>query len=593
MGRTQRNGTASGAKRGARSRVSALKNERVTRSSRARLTSGLDDPAQVERELNEQLKQMGLYAANTTGDGNCLFRALSDQLYGSPAQHARLRQETCDHLASHADRFAAFVDDRPFDDYVRLMRENGTYGGHLELHAFAQMTQKRIKIVQPGLVYVVSAEDESPEAVKAREAKERERLRIQDTIAPGTEGPPPSDREQRRLKREESRQRKKQSAQALASKEEIVIVDSAEPAAAAAAAPAAPTPAPPAPEALVEAYGPLYIAYHNWEHYSSIRNLDGPHTGLPRIKERLPEAADDNHDEAESDTTKAKAGIASDEAATSVEKMVMDSTRGQYSLAEVRALLQGNNQDWAQVVEILVEREIAQDEERVGAELQAVLADEPGQSTGAKSLTPPTSLPDHMRWRATSPASVDTSVTQSSGEGDSPSTHTTTEEGIDPGSRPPSIARSSRANTPAADRLSTKRLASADLSAIHNLRGPKRRSQSRSSEEEEEQTNTPPSSGDERAPSPVAERSQCDGQGNEVYEIIKRGRGRPRKDGLPNKSSVAIKRKVPTPREKRDAAIARKRERQLEKVAKAKEPSPATAQSKAATEVRGFRELKI
>jgi hypothetical protein len=26
-----------------------------------------------------------------------------------------------------------------------------------------------------------------------------------------------------------------------------------------------------------------HIAYHNWEHYSSIRNLDGPHTGLPEV----------------------------------------------------------------------------------------------------------------------------------------------------------------------------------------------------------------------------------------------------------------------------------------------------------------------
>ena len=26
-----------------------------------------------------------------------------------------------------------------------------------------------------------------------------------------------------------------------------------------------------------------HIAYHIWEHYSSIRNLDGPHTGMPNV----------------------------------------------------------------------------------------------------------------------------------------------------------------------------------------------------------------------------------------------------------------------------------------------------------------------
>ncbi|EPQ30701.1 uncharacterized protein PFL1_01602 [Pseudozyma flocculosa PF-1] len=618
MGRAQRNGTAAvaaGTRRSARTKVNAVKNERVTRSSRARLTNGLDDPAQVEKELNEQLKLMSLYAANTTGDGNCLFRALSDQLYGFPTQHARLRQETCDHLAAHADRFAGFVDDQPFDAYVRLMRENGTYGGHLELHAFAQMMQKQIKIVQPGLVYVVSADDDSPEAVRSREDREQERLRMQNSIAPGSEGPPPSSREQRRAKRTESRARKKESAQKLAGQDDTAVsADASESTVeandVASTSKAGAVEAQPS-DALVEAYGPLYIAYHNWEHYSSIRNIDGPHTGLPRIKERSVAAA---QDDASSASRASKAGTGTIGEAeedgdggepTSTEKMVLESTRGQYSLAEVRSLLKEHNQDWAQVVEVLVEREIAQDEAAVGSELQALPASVSGQSEAAAgTLAPPTSLPDHMRqWRATSPSSVDTSATHSSGEGDSPSTHATTEEGIDLGPGSPSVSQSSRANTPGADRLSTKRAASADLSAIRNLRGPKRRSQSRSSDESGSVCALSPTV--EGPSTPAAEESvegaaqaeddddDDEAEDKAVYEIIKRGRGRPRKDGLPNKSSVVIKRKVPTPREKRDAAVLRKRERQLEKIAKAKEPSPDVTQAKAPAEVRGFRELKI
>lgn len=30
-----------------------------------------------------------------------------------------------------------------------------------------------------------------------------------------------------------------------------------------------------------------HIAYHLWEHYSSIRNVDGPHTGLPHVKPKV------------------------------------------------------------------------------------------------------------------------------------------------------------------------------------------------------------------------------------------------------------------------------------------------------------------
>ncbi|GJJ75495.1 OTU domain-containing protein 3 [Entomortierella parvispora] len=31
----------------------------------------------------------------------------------------------------------------------------------------------------------------------------------------------------------------------------------------------------------------LHVAYHSWEHYSSIRNIEGPHDGLPEINPRI------------------------------------------------------------------------------------------------------------------------------------------------------------------------------------------------------------------------------------------------------------------------------------------------------------------
>jgi len=38
---------------------------------------------------------------------------------------------------------------------VRAMRENATYGGHMELSAFADVTRRDVKVIQPGLVYVI------------------------------------------------------------------------------------------------------------------------------------------------------------------------------------------------------------------------------------------------------------------------------------------------------------------------------------------------------------------------------------------------------------------------------------------------------
>lgn len=51
------------------------------------------DPETTERMLNTTLKGLGLYASKTVGDGNCMFRALSDQVWGNDNRHLALRQE--------------------------------------------------------------------------------------------------------------------------------------------------------------------------------------------------------------------------------------------------------------------------------------------------------------------------------------------------------------------------------------------------------------------------------------------------------------------------------------------------------------------
>ena len=601
MGRPQRSAAAGPSRRSARA-ASTIKNERITRSSRAKHSYALDDPEQVERDLNAQLKRMGLYAANTTGDGNCLFRALSDQLYGNSNRHAQLRQETCDHLAARPEKFAGFVDDKPFDQYIRLMRENGTYGGHLELHAFAQMKQKQIKIVQPGLVYVVEGVDDTPEARRRREEKEQERLRLQSSIEAGTESAPLTERQRRRQKREEVKRDKKASntiGDGEASTSATTSIEAASQgsaittrASSSALPEAVTTTSPPTP--LAEAYGPLYIAYHNWEHYSSIRNLDGPHSGLPRIKEQnmasaAAAAADDD----------ASVNDASKKAEpTTEEKMVLQSISGDHDLDEVRRLLEENHNDWAHVVELILEKDAIEDEEQVGAELQAVSS--APNASDRLAVPPPPPLPDHMRhWRATSPSSVDTSATHSSGEGDSPSTTATTDDGGDTTAcASPDASSLSRGSTPGVERLSSKRAASSDAMTMSMIRSPKRRSQSRSPELDPT-AHSQSHSNHKDAHDPASTSADAKTQeGQAVYEIIKRGRGRPRKDGLPNKSTIAVKRRVPTAREKRDAAQTRKRERQLEKVGRALASNKADEETAAKNrpspaEVCGFRELKI
>lgn len=60
------------------------------------------------------------------GDGNCLFRALADQLWGSPNGHLTLRAEVCDWMDARKERYEGFVDeDRTFATHIMCMRVPG------------------------------------------------------------------------------------------------------------------------------------------------------------------------------------------------------------------------------------------------------------------------------------------------------------------------------------------------------------------------------------------------------------------------------------------------------------------------------------
>ncbi|KAI7888709.1 uncharacterized protein EV154DRAFT_425276, partial [Mucor mucedo] len=96
-------------------------------------------------------------------------------------------------------------DDQSFEHHVDCMSRNATYGGNMELAAFAKMQQVNIKVYQPGLIYIIHGKEEQEDDTQV-----------------------------------------------------------------------------------------LHIAYHSWEHYSSVRNIDGPYTGPPDIQIKI---AEDNPQE--------------------------------------------------------------------------------------------------------------------------------------------------------------------------------------------------------------------------------------------------------------------------------------------------------
>ncbi|KAF9528849.1 hypothetical protein CPB83DRAFT_835574 [Crepidotus variabilis] len=290
MGKTHRNQKA------AKGPAPQLRS-RNTRSSKGRL---LSDTSSSTTQLNSQLSLLGLYAAHTVGDGNCLFRALSDQLYGSPSKHQELRQQICDHIELHKARYEPFVeDDRGLDDHLRAMRENATYGGHMELSAFANMTKRNVKVIQPGLVYVIECEGggstsrsegatsllattvaETDDASSSSSPRRSRRMSVK---SPG--GPEPS-------KNKTTTDDSKEEVKVKLGKGYFVyeeVTSDEEDARDSRAVEAMINVGGTSPDSNMEVSKPtVYVAYHDWEHFSSIRNLRGPHTGLPNVLEAPP-----------------------------------------------------------------------------------------------------------------------------------------------------------------------------------------------------------------------------------------------------------------------------------------------------------------
>ncbi|KAK4695917.1 OTU domain-containing protein 3, partial [Lecanoromycetidae sp. Uapishka_2] len=181
------------------------------------------------KDDHPSLKAIGVYAADTQGNGNCLFHALSDQLYGDQSKHVQLRDAVIQYMTANSEHFKSFLAVHPgggqrrnpkrknagafsaqsnaaaptaddveatFQRYLKTMAQGGSYGDNMEIVAFASSFCVNVWIFgeQHGEFY---------------------------TVAPPKDGG--------------------------------------------------------------EVTRTVYIVHHAYEHYSSIRNIAGPHQGLPNV----------------------------------------------------------------------------------------------------------------------------------------------------------------------------------------------------------------------------------------------------------------------------------------------------------------------
>ncbi|KAK8970258.1 hypothetical protein KSP40_PGU019129 [Platanthera guangdongensis] len=88
------------------------------------------------QRLLQRLNAYGLFEVKVSGDGNCQFRAVSDQLYGSPEHHKHVRKEVVKQLKQFRSAYEGYVPMK-YKKYRRKMAKSGEWGDHVTLQAAA------------------------------------------------------------------------------------------------------------------------------------------------------------------------------------------------------------------------------------------------------------------------------------------------------------------------------------------------------------------------------------------------------------------------------------------------------------------------
>ncbi|XP_028791355.1 uncharacterized protein LOC114747228 isoform X2 [Neltuma alba] len=105
-----------------------------------------DEQISDHQRLLDRLLLYDLVENKVEGDGNCQFRALSDQLYRSSEYHKFVREQIIEQLKSHPELYAGYVP-MAYNDYLRKMGKSGEWGDHVTLQAAADWYGIKIFVI--------------------------------------------------------------------------------------------------------------------------------------------------------------------------------------------------------------------------------------------------------------------------------------------------------------------------------------------------------------------------------------------------------------------------------------------------------------
>ncbi|KAI4334209.1 hypothetical protein L6164_018926 [Bauhinia variegata] len=104
------------------------------------------DDLERERQFEIDIRRAkGYEVKRMMEDGNCLFRAVADQVYGDSELYDVVRQMCIDYMERERDHFSQFITEG-FTSYCKRKRRNKVYGNNVEIQALCEMYNRPIHI---------------------------------------------------------------------------------------------------------------------------------------------------------------------------------------------------------------------------------------------------------------------------------------------------------------------------------------------------------------------------------------------------------------------------------------------------------------
>eukprot|EP00121_Abeoforma_whisleri_P001980 Awhi_evm1s1773 len=119
-----------------------------TEKSNSSENSQIDILTQHLARLQLRLRSLKLDQLKMPDDGNCLFYAVSHQLFGNMKYHRVVRQTVVRYMQHHPENFAILFDDAlAYKRYLNFMYRNGTWADELVILGVAQCFGTNVHII--------------------------------------------------------------------------------------------------------------------------------------------------------------------------------------------------------------------------------------------------------------------------------------------------------------------------------------------------------------------------------------------------------------------------------------------------------------